>query len=84
MRDGMLKRRETESKMASGGVSGDAEFFEIEVGDGIAPVFAQRTIGAADVFKCSRPSAAGVAHATVLDVPGGDADFFQRVAKVSG
>src|SRR6267142_583872 len=84
MRDGMLKRGETESKMAAGGVSGDADPFEVEPGDGIIFVFAQCTVGAADVLKGSGPSAAGIAHATVFDVPGDDASFLERVAKMPG
>jgi len=47
-------------------------------------VFAQGAVGAADVFKCSWPSAAGIAHATVFHVPGCDAGFRERVAKMSG
>src|SRR6478752_987319 len=70
--------------MATGGVSGNAESFEVEPRDGIIFMFAQGTIGAANVFKCSGPSTAGIAHATVLDVPGGNADVFQRMAKMSG
>jgi hypothetical protein len=65
-------------------VSGDAELFEIEPRDGIIFVFEQRAISAADVLKCSGPAAAGISHATVLDVPGCYASFFERVAKVSG
>ena len=65
-------------------MSGDAELFEVEPGNGIIFVFAQRTVGAANVLKCSGPSAAGIAHATVLDVPGGDAGLLERVAKMSG
>src|SRR6478672_2804060 len=84
MRDGVLKRRETESQMAAGGMSGDAEPLEIEPGHGIVFVFAQRTVGAANVLKCSGPSAAGISEATVFDVPGGDAGLLQCVAKVSG
>ena len=84
MRDGMLKRRETESEMASSGVSGDAEGFEIEPGNGISFVFAQCTVGATDIFKGSGPSAAGIADATVLNVPGCDAGLLERVAKVPG
>src|SRR5580765_1174677 len=84
MRDGVLKSRETESEMAAGGVSGDAELCKIEPRDGIIFVFAQRTISAADVLKRSGPSAAGIAHAPVLDVPGGDAGLLERVAKMPG
>ena len=84
MRDGMLKRGETESEMAAGGVSGNAELCDVEPRDGIISVFAQCTISAADIFKGSGPSATGIAHATVFDVPGGDAGLLQCVAKVSG
>src|SRR5579864_5127351 len=84
MRDGMLKRRETESEMATGGVSGDAELFEVEPRDGIVFVLAQCTVRAADVLKRSGPSTARIAHAPVLDVPTGDAGLFERVAKMSG
>src|SRR4051812_22366046 len=84
MRDGMLKRRETESEMAASGVSSNAEPFEIEVGNEIILVLTQCTVGAANVLKGSGPSAAGIAHATVLDVPGGDAGLLERVAKMSG
>lgn len=84
MCDGMLKRGEAESKVATGGVSSDAEFFEIEPGDGIIFVFAQCPIGAADVLKCSGPSAAGIAHAPVFSVPGCYAGLFERVAKMPG
>src|SRR5207245_1473636 len=84
MRDGMLKGGKTESQVAAGRVSCDAEFFEIEPRDGIIFVFTQCTISAADILKCSGPSAAGIAHATVLDVPGGDAGLLERVAKMSG
>ena len=83
MRDGTLKRGETESKMAAGGVSGDAELFQVEPRDGIISVFAQCTVSAADVLKGSGPSAAGVANATVFDVPGCDAGLFERMAKMS-
>ena len=38
MRDGMLKRGETESEMATGGVSSNAESFEVEPGNGIVLV----------------------------------------------
>src|SRR6476646_8962090 len=84
MRDGVLKRRETESEMATSGMSGDAELCEIEPRDGIIFVFAQRTISAANILKSSGPSAAGIAHATVFDVPGGDAGLLERVAKMPG
>ena len=84
MRDGMLKRGETESQMATGGVSGNAEFFEIEPRDGIIFVLTQRTVGAADILKGSGPSPAGVAHATVFNVPGCDAGLLERVAKMTG
>jgi hypothetical protein len=65
-------------------VAGDAELFQIEAGNGIILVFAQRSVGAADVLKSSGPSAAGISHATVFHVPGGDASIFQRVAKMTG
>src|SRR5438309_2083571 len=84
MRDGMLKGRETESQMAARGVSGDAEPFEVETGNGIIFVFTQCTVSTADVLKCSGPSAAGIAHATVFDVPRRDAGFLERMAKMSG
>lgn len=84
MRDGMLKRGETESEMAAGGVSGDADPLEVEPRDGIIFVFAQRTVGAADILKRSGPSAAGIAHAPVFDVPGGDAGLLERVAEMPG
>ena len=84
MRYGALKRCETEREMATGGVSGDAELFEVEPRDGIIFMFAQCAIGAADILKCSGPSAAGIAHAPVLDVPGGDTGLLQGVAKMSG
>ena len=84
MRDGVLKRGKTQSEMAAGGVSGDAESFEIEPRDGIIFVFAQCTVSAADVFKRSGPSAAGIADATVFDVPSGDAGLLERVTKMSG
>src|ERR1700704_2119651 len=45
---------------------------------------AQSSIGAADVFKGSRPSAAGIAHATVFHVPCGDTGFFQCLTKMAG
>jgi hypothetical protein len=70
--------------MASGGVSGNAQPFKIELGNGIIFVFAQCMVSAADVFKCSRPSAAGIAYATVFDIPGGNTGLLQRVAKMSG
>jgi len=84
MRDGVLKRGKTQSEMAAGGVSGNAELFEIEPRDGIIFVFAQCSVSAADIFKCSGPSTAGIAHATVFDVPGCDACLFERVAKMPG
>jgi hypothetical protein len=40
MRKRRLKGGKTESQMASGGVAGNAEFFEVEVGNGIILVFA--------------------------------------------
>src|SRR6476469_7811286 len=84
MRDGVLKRCKTKSEMATGGVSGDAEPLEIEMGDGIALVFTQCTVRAANVLKGSGPSATGIANATVLDVPGCDACLFESVAKMPG
>lgn len=83
-RNGMLKGGEAESQVASSGVAGDAELFQIEPGDGIIFVFAQCAVGDADIFKCSGPSAAAIPHATVFHVPGGDASIFQRVAKMTG
>jgi hypothetical protein len=82
--DGMLKRGEAKSQMAAGGVSGYAELFEVEPSDGIIFVLAQCAVGAADVLKCSGPSAAGIAHATIFDVPCGDAGLLERMARVSG
>src|SRR5712671_1903218 len=70
--------------MAAGRVSGDAELFEIEFGKGIVFMREQGVVGAADVLKCSGPAAAGIADATVFDVPGCDADFFQRGTKMPG
>lgn len=84
MRNGALKSGEAESQMASGGVAGDAELFEIEPGNGIVLVFAQCVVSAANVFKRSGPSAAGISHATVLHVPGCDARVFQGMAKMTG
>ena len=84
MRDGMLKRGKAERKVAAGGVSGDAELFEVEFGERIILVRKQSTVGAADVFKCSGPSAAGIAHAPVFDVPRGDAGLLKRMAKMPG
>src|SRR5579859_54560 len=84
MRNGALKGGEAESEVTSGRVAGDAELFQVEPGDGIVLMFAQCTVGAADVFKRSGPSAAGIAHATVFHVPGCDAGIFQRVAKMTG
>src|SRR6185437_13825353 len=84
MRDGMLKRGKAERKVAAGGVSGDAELFEVEFGERIILVRKQSTVGAADVLKCSGPSAAGIAHSPVFDVPRCDARFFERVAKMPG
>src|ERR1051326_1068182 len=84
MRDAALKRGKAERQVPAGGVSGDAQFFEIEFGEGIIFVCEQSTVGAADVFKCSGPSTAGITHATVFDVPGCDACFFERMAKMSG
>src|SRR5260221_5543280 len=43
----------------------------------------QGVVGAGDVLKCSGPAAAGIAYATVFDVPGCDTSFFQRGAKMS-
>jgi hypothetical protein len=83
MRDGMLKRGEAERKVAAGGVSGDAELFEIKFGERIIFVREQCAIGAANVLKRAGPSAAGIAHAAVFDVPSRDAGFFERVAKMS-
>ena len=84
MRHGVLKSGEAKSKVASRGVAGDAELFQIELGDGIVLVSAQRAVRAANVFKRSWPSPAGVPHATVFHVPGCDAGIFQRVAKMTG
>jgi hypothetical protein len=84
MRNGTLKGGETEGQMASGGVAGDAEPFHIEPGDGIILVFEQCMVRATDVLKSSGPSAAGIPHATIFHVPGGDASIFQRVAKMTG
>lgn len=84
MRNGPLKSGEAESEVASGGVAGDAEVVQVEPGDGIVFVLAQSVVGAADVFKRSRPAAAGISHATVLHIPGRDAGVFQRVAKMTG
>src|SRR5882724_12862010 len=84
MRDGMLKRGETESQMAAGGVSGDAKFFEVEFGEGIIFMCEQRAIGAADVLKSAGPAATGIPYTTIFDVPGRNADLLQRVAKVPG
>ena len=64
-------------------MAGDAEFFQIEPGDRVILVFAQRVVGAADVFKRSGPSAAGISHATVFHIPGCDAGLLERVAKMS-
>src|SRR4051812_17412768 len=84
MRDGMLKCGKTESEVTTGGVSGDAQPFHVEPGERIIFVCEQSTVGAADVLKCSGPSAAGIAHATIFDVPGCNANFFEGVAKMSG
>jgi len=84
MRNGALKSGEAKSKVTSCGVAGDAELFQVEPGDGIILVFAQSAVGAADVFKRSGPSAAGISHATVFHVPGCDAGIFQRVAEMTG
>src|SRR5438309_8091668 len=84
MRDRALKRRKAQSQMAAGGMSGNAEPFEVEPGDGIIFVFTQCTVSAANVRKCSGPSAARIADATVFDVPGGNTGLFQGVAKMSG
>ena|SRR5215831_12035499 len=83
MRDGMLKRGEANSKVAAGGVPGDAKSFQVEPRDGIIFVLEQSTVGLADVLKCSGPCAAGIAHATVFNVPGCDAGFLEPVAKMS-
>jgi hypothetical protein len=84
MGNGSLKGGEAESEVASSGMAGDAELFQIEPGDGIILVLAQCVVGAADVFKRSGPSAAKVSHATIFHVPGCDAGIFQRVAKMAG
>src|SRR5882724_5791641 len=42
----------------------------------------QGVVGATDVPKCSGPAATGIPYATIFDVPGGDADCFQRGAKM--
>src|SRR5690348_7122516 len=84
MRNRALKGGEAESQVASGGVAGDAELFQVEPGDGIVLMFAQCAVGAADVFKRSGPSAARVSHAAILHVPGRDAGIFERVAKMPG
>jgi len=84
MRNGTLKGGETESQVASGGVAGDAELFQIEPGDGIILVLAQSVVGAADVLKSSGPSTAGISYAAVFHVPGCDACIFQGVAKMTG
>lgn len=84
MRNGALKGGEAEGQVASGGMASDAEFFQIEPGDGIILVFEQRVVGAADVFKSSGPSAAGISHATIFHVPACDAGIFQGVAKMTG
>ena len=47
-------------------------------------MFTQGVVGAADVFKRSGPSAAGIPHTTVFHIPGGDAGFRERMAKMSG
>ena len=84
MRNGALKSGEAKSKVASCGVAGDAELFQIEPGDGIILVLAQSAVGAADVLKRTGPSAAGISHTPVFHVPGCDAGIFQRVAKMTG
>ena len=47
-------------------------------------MFAQGVVGVADVFKRSGPSAAGIPHTAVFHIPGGDAGFRERVAKMAG
>jgi hypothetical protein len=84
MRDGVFKSGETKSQVATGGVSGDTEPFEIKSGEGVILVSVQCAVSAADILKCARPSAAWIADATVFDVPCGNAGFFQRVTKMSG
>jgi hypothetical protein len=44
----------------------------------------QSMVGAADIFKRSRPSTARISHATVFHVPGCDAGVFQRIANMAG
>src|SRR5262249_50889943 len=45
---------------------------------------AQGTVGAADIFKASRPSSARVSHTAILDIPGGQACTLQRVTEMAG
>jgi hypothetical protein len=79
-----LECGEAQSKVASGGVSGHAEPLEVEPGEEIILVYVQSTVSAADVLKGARPAATRISYTAILHVPGCDAGFFQRMAKMAG
>jgi hypothetical protein len=82
-RYGGFKCSETNSKVPAGGVAGDTNPLEVKFDERVIFMRMQSTIDAADILKGSGPASAGIAHATILNVPGGDTDFFQRSAKMS-
>src|SRR5215831_10554808 len=83
-RDGALMRREAQGKLSARGMSGDAHSAQIELGVAIVGLPAQSTVGAADIFKASRPSPARISHTAILDIPGGQARTLQRMTEMAG
>lgn len=81
--DGRFMGGKAECKLASGRVPGNAEALAIESRKFMLPVENEAKSGA-NIFKCPWPAATGIADAAVLNIAGGYADLFQRVAEMSG
>jgi hypothetical protein len=73
---------QAERQLRSGGMAHDDETIGIKIE--MRPLLENKSIGRADVFERSRPSAAGVANTPVLDVEGGESRHAQRFAELTG
>src|SRR5215469_9392133 len=83
-RRGLLESGKGKSELASSGMACDTNSIDVEARSFAGRFGAKKLIGAADVGEGAGPSATRIAHATVFDVPAGDAAHFQRVAEMAG
>jgi hypothetical protein len=80
--DRRLMGSETQCKLAAGRVSGNAETVAIKRMKFILPA-EKKAKSRANILKCSRPSATGIAHAAVLNIATRDSRQLESVAKMA-